>query len=138
MRLFTELRNRNVIRGAIAYAALAWLVVEVGSVVLPAFSAPEWVLRALIILVAAGFIPALVLIWRYEWTPDGVMTESDAEAAGTDSQFRTRRVDAAIIAVLGLALALVITERLTLDTREGDSTAVGLAVLPFDSLSASD
>lgn len=138
MSLFSELKNRNVIRGAIAYAAVAWLVVEVGSVVLPAFGAPEWALRGLIILLAAGFIPALVLIWRYEWTPEGVMKESEAEAARTDSQFRTRRVDVAIIAVLGLALAVVIAERLTLDSREAIGTAVGLAVLPFDNLSASD
>lgn len=138
MTLFSELKNRNVIRGAIAYAALAWLLVEVGSVVLPAFGAPEWALQGLIILVAAGLIPALVLTWRYEWTPEGVMTEADAQAASTDSRFRTRRVDATIIAVLGLALAVVIAERLTLDNRDAVSTADGLAVLPFDNLSASD
>ena len=138
MTLISELKKRNVIRGAIAYAALAWLITEVGSVVLPAFGAPEWALRGLIILVAAGFIPALILIWRYEWTPQGVMTETEAEAAGTDSKFRSRRIDIAVIAVLGVALALVIAERLTLDSREAVSTAVGLAVLPFDNLSASD
>jgi TolB-like protein len=138
MSLFTELKNRNVIRAAIAYAALAWLLVEVGSVVLPAFDAPEWILRGLIVLVAAGFIPALVLIWRYEWTPKGVMKESDADALGMESRFRTRRADLAIIAVLGVAVALLITERLTLDSREDVSTVVGLAVLPFDNLSASD
>jgi len=138
MSLFSELKNRNVIRGAIAYGALAWLVVEVGSVVLPAFGAPEWALRGLIILVAAGFIPALVLFWRYEWTPEGVMTESDAEAARKDSLLRSRRIDVAIIVALGVALALVIAERLTLDSREALGTAVGLAVLPFDNLSASD
>lgn len=138
MNLFSELRKRNVIRGAVAYAALAWLVIEVGSVVLPAFGAPAWALRGLIILLAAGFIPALILIWRYEWTPEGVMTESDAEAARTDSRLRSRRIDVAIIAVLGVALALLIAERLTLDTRVAVTTAVGLAVLPFDNLSASD
>ncbi|NNL94788.1 MAG: hypothetical protein HKO64_04135 [Xanthomonadales bacterium] len=138
MNLFSELKNRNVIRGAIAYAALGWLLVEVGSVVLPAFGAPEWALRGLIILVAAGFIPALVLFWRYEWTPEGVMTESDAEAARTDSQLRSRRIDFAIMAVLAVTLALVIAERLTLDSRDSSSTAVGLAVLPFENLSASD
>ncbi len=138
MSLFSELKKRNVIRGAIAYAAVAWLVIEVGSVVLPAFGAPEWALRGLIILLAAGAIPALVLIWRYEWTPEGVMKESDAEAASTDSTLRSRRIDVAIIAVLGLALAVVIAERLTLGSRGVVSTALGLAVLPFENLSASD
>lgn len=138
MSLLSELKSRNVIRGAIAYAAVGWLLVEVGSVVLPPFDAPEWALRGLIILVAVGFIPALILFWRYEWTPEGVMTESDALAAKTDSRFRTRRVDAAIIAVLGVALALLIAERLTLDGRSAISTELGLAVLPFDNFSAND
>jgi TolB-like protein len=138
MSLLSELKKRNLIRGAIAYAALGWLIVEVGSVVLPTFGAPEWTLRGLIILVAAGFIPALVFIWRYEWTPEGVMKESEAEAARTDSKFRNRRADLAIIAALGLALALVIAERLTLVSRDATGTAVGLAVLPFGNLSAND
>jgi TolB-like protein len=138
MSLLSELKNRNVIRGAIAYAALAWLIVEVGSVVLPAFDAAEWVLRGLIILVATGFIPALVLIGRFQLTPLGVMTDSEAEAAGTDSVLRTRRIDAAIIVVLGVALAMVIAERLTLDRRGVVDPTVGLAVLPFSNLSASD
>ncbi len=138
MSLLSELKERNVIRGAVAYAAVAWLIIEVGSVVLPAFGAPGWALRGLIILLAVGFVPALVLVWRYEWTTEGVMTESDAEAARTDSRLRSRRADVAIIIVLGVALALVIAERLTLDSREVISTAVGLAVLPLENLSAND
>lgn len=138
MSLFSELKQRNVIRGAIAYAAVAWLVVEVGSVVLPTFGAPEWALQGLIILFAAGSIPAMVLIWRYDWTPEGVMKEAEAEAVRTDSRLRSRRIDVAIIAVLGLALALVVAERLTLETRGAVSNAVGLAVLPFANLSSSD
>ncbi|MDX1461272.1 MAG: hypothetical protein R3348_09480, partial [Xanthomonadales bacterium] len=74
----------------------------------------------------------------YEWTPEGVMTESDAQAARADSRFRSRRADLAIIAVLGLALALLIAERLTLGSREAVGTAVGLAVLPFDHFSVND
>ena len=61
MGLFDELARRNVIRGAIAYAAVGWLIIEVGSVLLPAFAAPEWMLRALIIVALAGFLPAVIL-----------------------------------------------------------------------------
>ena len=137
MSLYTNLKRRNVIRGAIAYAAFGWLIIEVGSVILPAFEAPGWMLQALIITVAAGFLPAMILVWRYDLTRGGVMEESAAEAVGQDSLFRGRRFDVIIIAVLALTIALLLAERLTLDTRDDDSVVLGVAVLPFDNLSTS-
>jgi hypothetical protein len=70
MSLFTELRRRNVIRVAGFYLVAAWLIVQVAETVLPVFGVPEWVLRALIILLAIGFLPALVFSWIHELTPD--------------------------------------------------------------------
>ncbi len=48
---FAELKQRNVVRVAAAYAVVGWLVVEVSSVVLPTFNAPQWILQVLIFLV---------------------------------------------------------------------------------------
>ena len=138
MRLFAELSRRNVIRGAIAYAALGWLIIEVGSVLLPAFNAPDWMLQALIIVVFAGFLPAIILAWRYELTPSGLVEETAAESAGQDSMMRGRHVDMAIIGVLALALALVVAERLTLERRTAVGPQLGIAVLPFENLSIRD
>jgi len=138
MSFLADLKRRNVIRSAIAYAALGWLIIEVGSVVFPAFETPPWVLQALIIAVAAGFVPAMILAWRYELTAGGVMKEGAAEVAGEDSLLRGRRFDMVIIGVLILALALVLAERLTLGQRAGDELALGLGVLPFENLSTRD
>jgi TolB-like protein len=138
MGLFAELSRRNVIRGAIAYAAVGWLIIEVGSVLLPAFNAPDWMLQALIIVVFAGFVPAIILAWRYELTPSGLVEEKAAESAGQDSVMRGRRVDMAIIGVLALALALVVAERLTLERRTAVGAELGIAVLPFENLSIRD
>ena len=46
MSLIAELKRRNVFRVGVAYAIVAWLLVEVASVVLPTFEAPEWVMRS--------------------------------------------------------------------------------------------
>ena len=40
--LFTELRRRNVFKVGAAYAIVAWLLIQVADVVLPALQAPEW------------------------------------------------------------------------------------------------
>ena len=93
--LWTELKRRNVPRIAAAYAVAAWLAVEVSSVVLPAFDAPDWILRAVIILVSLGFPVALVIAWAYQMTPDGLKRdeeidrEQDARRAPADRPLRS-------------------------------------------------
>ena len=67
---FGELKRRNVIRMAGLYFVGAWLVTQVASTLLPAFDAPIWVLRGLIATLAIGFIPALILSWLFEITPE--------------------------------------------------------------------
>ncbi len=55
MSLIAELKRRNVFRVGVAYAIVGWLLVEVASVVLPTFKAPEWVMQVCTFLVIFGF-----------------------------------------------------------------------------------
>ena len=57
----TELKRRRVLRSAAAYIVVAWVVVQVGSIVFPEFDAPAWSMRALIIVFVVGFPPAILL-----------------------------------------------------------------------------
>lgn len=77
-----ELRRRHVGRVAIAYAAGAFVLLQAGEIVLPAFSAPEWGLRLLVVLVLLGFPVAMALAWIYEMTPRGIRRTADLEPAG--------------------------------------------------------
>ena len=52
MSFLSELRRRNVIRMAGWYVVGAWLIVQVASIVFPAFELPAWTLRGLILLLA--------------------------------------------------------------------------------------
>ena len=72
MKLLAELRRRNVIRMAGLYLVGAWLVVQIAETLLPIFKTPDWVLQTLVVLLALGFIPALVFSWVFELTPDGL------------------------------------------------------------------
>ena len=83
MSLFAELKRRNVIRVAVAYAVIGWLLTEVSSVVLPTFGAPDWVMKVLIYVLMLGFIPAVVFSWVYELTPEGVKRESEVDRASS-------------------------------------------------------
>ena len=69
--LFAELKRRNVIRMAGLYLVGAWLVVQVAGTVLPMFGAPEWLPRTIVVLLAIGFVPAVIFSWVFELTPAG-------------------------------------------------------------------
>src|SRR6516165_8156082 len=69
---FAELKRRNVYKVAVAYAVVAWLVIQVASIVLPTFHAPEWTLQVVIALVVIGFPAALVCSWAFEITPEEI------------------------------------------------------------------
>ena len=69
---FSELKRRNLIRMAGLYLVGAWLLTQVGSTVLPMFGAPGWLPRSVVILLAIGFVPALIFGWVFELTPVGL------------------------------------------------------------------
>jgi len=59
---FAELKRRNVIRVAGLYLVGSWLLIQVASTMLPTFDVPTWALRGLIIFLALGLIPTLLLV----------------------------------------------------------------------------
>src|SRR5205085_4100757 len=65
---FSELKRRNVVRMAGLYLVGAWLLTQVASTVLPMFGAPDWLPRTVVILLAIGFVPALIFSWVFEPT----------------------------------------------------------------------
>lgn len=75
---FKELKRRKVIRVAIVYAIVAWVVVEVSSVMFPGMLLPDWSGRLVIGLAILGFPIALVLAWAMEITPEGLKTDKQA------------------------------------------------------------
>ncbi|HWS77758.1 MAG TPA: hypothetical protein VN205_05205, partial [Thermomonas sp.] len=76
MNLIAELKRRNVIRMAGLYLVGAWLLVQVASTLFPAFGVPDWALRALVIVLALGFVAAVVFAWVFELTPDGLKRDA--------------------------------------------------------------
>jgi hypothetical protein len=64
--ILSELRRRNVFKVAVAYAIIGWLVVQAAAILLPTFEAPARVMRVIVLLLASGFVIALILTWAYE------------------------------------------------------------------------
>lgn len=131
--LWTELKRRNVPRVAGAYAVAAWLTVEVSSVVLPAFAAPEAILRAVIILVLLGFPIALVIAWTYQMTPQGLKRDEEVDREQDARRQRSNRLNVITLTILVLAAGMFLFERMVPWVETVDRKSI--AVLPFENMS---
>src|SRR5436305_11822307 len=142
---FNELKRRNVIRMAGLYLVGAWLLTQVASTVLPMFAAPDWLPRTIVILLAIGFLPALIFSWVFEMTPEGLKRDEDVRPEESIAPQTARRMNRTIIAVLILALGYFAFDKFVLTPKRdaalvaaGSASTVdahSLAVLPFVNMS---
>ncbi|HZR77833.1 MAG TPA: hypothetical protein VFA58_01420 [Chthoniobacterales bacterium] len=132
---FAELKRRNVYKVAVAYAVVAWLVVQAASIILPTFEAPAWVMKAFIVLLALGFILAVFISWAFEMTPEGMKRTADVSANDARSlpYWSRKKFAAFIIGVAIIAAALFAYQflRAPKSTSTPNATGKSIAVLPL-------
>ena len=70
LKLFKELKRRKVLTTLGAYAAAAFVIIQVAAVVFPALRFPEWTVAFVIILIVLGFPITFFLSWTYDLKRD--------------------------------------------------------------------
>src|SRR5204863_9349181 len=110
------------------------------------FGAPDWMPRTVVILLAIGFLPALIFSWIFEMTPEGLKRDEDVPIEQSIAPQSARRMNRMIIAVLVLALGYFVFDKFVLaprraampnESRSASSiSSKSIAVLPFENLSA--
>jgi adenylate cyclase len=144
MGLFAELRRRNVIRVALAYAVIAWVLAQIADLAFDGFDAPAWVLKSVLVVLALGFPLAVFFAWAFELTPEGVKKQAEVDSSKSITQNTGRKLDYLIIAVLAVAVGMLLVDKFAL--REApvtgaessiveSTTEKSLAVLPFVAMS---
>ena len=154
MSLFNELKRRNVFRIGIAYVVSAWLIIQVVETIFPAFGFGDAAVRLVVVVLAIGFLPVLVLAWIFEFTSEGIRKEEDVDHSTALSIRANKNLDRIIMAVLVLALAFFAFDKFILDPardasrveaarEEGRTEALkvakndkSIAVLPFANISS--
>ena len=102
-----ELRRRHVFRVAVGYAAVAFVVLQLSEIVLPAFSA-EWALQLVVVFVVLGFPVVMVLAWVFDITSDGIrVTDTRGGDGGIDAPSTGILPRLAIMAVTLLSVGVV-------------------------------
>ena len=146
MTLFAELKRRNVFRVAILYLVASWLIIQVADVGVSLLDLPAWTGRLVFLLLLIGFPLVLLFSWAYEITPDGLKRERDVPRDQSITDATARKLNAAVIVLLVLALAGLITDRLVPETTHQEAAVTvpadpgpgdtSIAVLPFVNMSA--
>jgi TolB-like protein/Tfp pilus assembly protein PilF len=142
----TELKRRKVYRVAVAYAIVAWLLIQAASILFPTFEAPLWVMKVFVTAVILGFPVALILAWAFELTPEGIRRAEDVVSREAKTAKAGRKWTAIIGAAAVLAAALFTFQfsrtrsspsaelpKQTVPTAGMDKS---VAVLPFENLSS--
>jgi TolB-like protein/Flp pilus assembly protein TadD len=154
--VWTELKRRNVVRVAIAYAVVSWLTLQFADVLVPLLGLPEWVGKFVFLLLAIGFPLALIFAWAYELTPEGLKLEKDVDRSQSVTRKTGRRIDSLIIGVLVIAVGMLLVDKFMLSEspESPEATEVvadnvpapmaepdaapSVAVLPFTNMSSDE
>jgi TolB-like protein/Flp pilus assembly protein TadD len=134
---FAELKRRNVYKVAIAYAIVAWLLMQIATQVFPFLEIPNWAIRLVIMLIVIGFPIALIIAWAFELTPEGLKRTEFAHELPKKSP--RSHVWIYVVVVAGaISVALFFFGRYSATSKQSGLTglpAKSIAVLPFDNLS---
>jgi TolB-like protein len=151
---FGELKRRHVYKVAVAYAIVAWLLIQVATQVFPFFEIPNWAIRLVVLLLILGFPVALVLAWAFELTPEGIRRAEDVAPSASSPPRTSSKVTVLILIATLIAAALLVfqfTRRSgthaetaqPIDVQQGNRgiaspaiPAKSVAVLPFENLSS--
>jgi TolB-like protein len=153
MSIFSEFKRRNVLRVGAAYVVSSWLIVQVVETIFPAFGYGNAAVRVAVIVLAIGFLPALIFAWAFEITPEGLKREREVDRNRSIAPQTGRKLDRIIMVMLALGLAYFAFDNFVLDPKReasiaktahqaGRSEAIiesygdaSIAVLPFQNMS---
>jgi len=137
-KLLSELKRRHVFKSTIAYLAISWVVIQIASVILPAFDVSDFALKALIYILAVGLVFWIGFSWYYDLTLDGIQKTDDTDTNPEYLQVSNRRLNKVIAGSLslGVLLLLVISFWAGSNWNEGPTVpeTKKVAVIPFASL----
>ena len=142
-----ELRRRNVFRIAVAYAIVAWLLIEMSATVFPALKLPEWTVTFVTVFILISFPIILIGAWAFEVTPDGLKRTREVPLEHSITRITGRKFDFAIIGLLATAIVFLVVDNYVLRDepapvaseqtgRASQPVARSIAVLPFVNMSS--
>src|SRR5438874_4308089 len=114
LNFFAELKRRNVLKVALVYAVVSWLLIAVASILLPIFEAPGWIMKAFVVLLAIGFAVTVFVSWNFEMTPEGMKRTQDVSPGDVIPYWSRRKYAKFMISTAVIAFVLSAAQLLRL------------------------
>ena len=143
---FNELKRRNVVKVAVAYTVVGWVLLQFVDVVAPLMGLPDVFQKSVLVLLALGLPIALIISWAYEVTPEGVKKTEDVDLSASVSHSTGEKINKLIIGGLVIAVGFLLYDKFFLMPEpvvevipemrvEEPAAQASIAVLPFSDLS---
>jgi len=132
---FQELKRRNVVKVALAYAVVSWATLQFVDIVAPLMGLPEVFQKGVLVLLAVGFPIALLLSWAYEVTPEGVKKTAEVDKSQSITPKTGQAINKLIVGALLLALGFIAYDKVIGSGPILSDREASIAVLPFADLS---
>ena len=100
----------------IAYIVVAWLVAQVLQLILESFGTPDWVMKTVLVLMAAGLLFALFFAWAFEMTPEGLKREHEVDRSQSITQQTGKKLNNLTFALMALAIAYFVYDKFVLSS----------------------
>ena len=133
-----RLQQGNVLRSAISYVAVSWLILQACSLLFPLFEISDSYIRLIFVGLIILFPIWLLLTYLYDFTSEGI-TKTDQSVLDEETILKSKaRLNRTIITVLSLAIILLILDRIFIFSGESGSDLRSIAVIPFSNISGND
>ncbi len=140
-QFWADLKRRKVIRVIIAYAAAAFVLLELVDIIAEPLGLPGWTINFVLILLCVGFVITLVLSWVYDITPEGIRkTKSKSQIKSNDEQVTSKGWKIATY-ISGLVIIGFVVVYLIGNIKQSSDISKlekSIAVLPFENWSNSE
>ena len=111
MRVFGELRRRNVFKVSVAYSILSWLLVRLTDTLSPVIGAGDRAIQILTLLLILGFPVVVLFAWACEITPEGLKPTSQVDRSNSITEETGRKLNYALLILLSIVAIVLLAEQ---------------------------
>ena len=135
-RFWKELKRRKVVHVITVYAAIAFVIIELVTMVARPLKLPDWTEAFVIVLLCIGFVISVFVSWVYDITPAGVkktkpvseLKHADRATHAVSSGWKIATYVSGVIIIALVAFNFVSRRNLNADISRLEKS---IAVLPF-------
>ena len=105
---FAELKRRNVLKVALTYAVIAWLLIQL--TLIPGLQVPGWAIKTLVVILILGFVTTVFISWFFEATPEGMKRTGEVSPTEVLPTWSRKKFTIFILTTAALAAGLLVFE----------------------------